>query len=128
MTSNSMSHRRTILRRPIVCKSKLVPPVEPPPGYYSCTVVPDSPTTPVGVPCGFSVLPEADVLPIDDPVNIDYLVDDGDLTGPATVPNYTEDYGTWTGSAILGDHWLYCRASFSNGAIAWGKEVVEVVS
>lgn len=128
MTSNSMSHRRTILRRPLVCKSKQKPVPPPIPGTYYCNVTADANQADPGQSVGFSVQPETNDLPPGDPVAIDYFVDDGDLTGPASVPNKEEDYGTWTGSDEIGDHLLYCRATFSNNAIAWGSDVVEVMT
>jgi len=128
MVSNAISHRRTMLRRPLVCLSKKIPPVPPIPGTYWVNVVADSNQAFPSQDVGFEIEPETTDLPPDDPVQLDYFVDDGDLTGPLTIPNQTSDYGNWTGSEILGDHWLYVRATFSNGGIAWGSDVVEVMT
>jgi hypothetical protein len=72
------------------------------------------------------VTPESDFLPDGDPVTIDYLVDSGELTGPPTIAHHDTQWADWSGSYVLGDHKLWARATFSNGAIAWGWDVVEV--
>jgi hypothetical protein len=127
MISNSRSYRRTLLRRPLVCKSIPPVPVPPPEGSYQIDVNAESNVVYDSQPGGASILPWSPDLPEDDPVSIDYAVDNGNLVGPQTIPNGSEEQATWTHDGIPGDHVIKARATFSNGAVAWGQDVIEVI-
>lgn len=128
MPSNSLSHRRTIIKRPLVCKSKRKIIESPPSGYYAATLIAETNDTydDQAVDCELGA--SSPDLPDNDPVAVDYHSNFGNFTGPSTILNNVQDTYTarFHGTPAYADVLLKVRLTFSNGAVAWDDDSIWV--
>lgn len=84
MTSNALSKRRGLLRRPKVCHSsdkalayKACPPPPPPPPCAECSIDPETGESQPWVSTAFEILGCCDDLEFGDPIGISYVMTGG---------------------------------------------------
>jgi len=126
MVSTGRTARRTMLRRPLVCKTKKPPPNPPPTGYYSLDVHADASYVYVDQGNTIEIHPETDQYPPGSEVILDYFPSRGEIDGPATMPSDGYINPWWGDSGQPGNVDVYVRATFPNGAVAWGHDAFSV--
>ncbi len=117
MVSNSLSLRRSILKRPIVCK-KGPPPIPPlPPPVVDCSIIPATVTILTFELYPNQIFASHSGLPDDDPVSVEYSAEAGTFSGPATIDNGQTRNSEYDAPGTAGVYTLQATFVFSDQTI-----------
>lgn len=117
MASNSLTLRRTIHKRPIVC-AKGPPPIPPvPPPIVECFIDPAIATVFVSSFFPNIVAANHEGLPLDDPVDVLYSATGGTFAGPPTTPNGQTTAANYSAPPSVGVYTLKAVFTFSDETI-----------
>lgn len=129
MPSNSLSKRRDLLRRPIVCRKGPPPTITPPPPPpdVACSLQPEFGSTFPGGTIGILYLACNGDLPIGSNVVAIYSATGGTLTGPNPYTNCLTEPGLWQSPPIPGFYTLKAVFQWPDTAICVATAIVQVV-
>lgn len=117
MASNSLSLRRGLHKRPIVCK-KGPPPIPPtPPPVVDCSIIPSTVTITTWELYPNQITASNDSLPDDDSVDVAYSAEDGTFSGPSTILNGETRDSEYQAFGDPGTYTLQATFTFSDETI-----------